>query len=56
MLLMIMLKEVNIFIKKTESMAENINSCLFNEFFGLSPVNYAKHLINLKNTEENKNL
>ena len=28
---------------------------MFNEFFELSPVNYAKHL-NLKNTEENKKL
>ena len=48
------LKDVSKFIKKIESMAENINLSLFCEFFELSPVDYAKHLINLKNTEENK--
>ena len=48
------LKEVTKFIKKIESMTENINLSLFCEFFELSPVDYAKHLINLKNTEENK--
>ena len=37
-------------------MAKNINLSLLNEFFELSPVNYAKYLINLKNTEENKEL
>ena len=37
-------------------MGENINLNLFNEFFKLSPVHYAKHLIKLKNTEENKEL
>ena len=35
-------------------MAENINLSLFNEFFESLPVDYAKYLINLKNTEENK--
>ena len=50
------LKDVSKFIKKIESMAENINLSLFCEFFELSPVDYAKHLINLKNTEENKEL
>ena len=50
------LKDVSTFIKKTESMSQNINLTLFNEFFELSPVNYAKHLINLKNTEGNKEL
>ena len=54
MLLMIMLKEVSKFINKIESMAENINLSLFNEFFESLPVDYAKYLINLKNTEENK--
>ena len=49
-----MLKDVSKFIKKTESMAENINLSLFNEFFDSSPVDYAKYVINLKNTEENK--
>ena len=54
MLLMIMLKEVSKFINKIESMAENINLSLFNEFFESLPVDYAKYLINLKNAEENK--
>ena len=54
MLLMITLKEVSKFINKIESMAENINLSLFNEFFESFPVDYAKYLINLKNTEENK--
>ena len=54
MLLMITLKEVSKFINKIESMAENINLSLFNEFFESLPVDYAKYLINLKNTEENK--
>ena len=49
-----MLKDVSKFIKKTESMAENINLSLFNEFFDSLPVDYAKYVINLKNTEENK--
>ena len=35
-------------------MTENINLDLFHEFFWLSLVDYAKYLINLKNTEENK--
>ena len=51
------LKEVSKFVKKIESMAKNINLSLFNEFFESSPVNYAKYLINLKNTEKKtKNL
>ena len=54
LLLMITLKEVSKFINKIESMAENINFSLFNEFFESLPVDYAKYLINLKNTEENK--
>ena len=49
------LKEVNKFIKKIESMSENIN-LMFNEFFELLLVNFPKHLISLKNTEENKEL
>ena len=48
------LKDVSKFIKKIKSMAENINLSSFNEFFDLSSVDYAKYLINLKNTEENK--
>ena len=35
-------------------MAKNINLSLLNEFFESSPVDYAKYLINLKNTEEKK--
>ena len=35
-------------------MSENIDLSLFNEFLELSPVDYAKYLINLKNTKENK--
>ena len=49
-----MLKDASKFIKKIESMAENINLSLFNEFFDSPPVDYAKYVINLKNTEENK--
>ena len=56
MMLMIVLKDVSKFIKKTESMAKNINLSLFNEFFDLSPVDYVKYLINLKNTEEKKRI
>ena len=48
------LKDVSQFIKKIESMAENINLSLFHECFKPSPVDYAKYLINLKDTEENK--
>ena len=36
-------------------MSENIN-LMFNEFFELLLVNFPKHLISLKNTEENKEL
>ena len=50
------LKDVSKFIKKTESMAENIDLSLFNEFFESSPVNYAKYVINLRNTKEKKEL
>ena len=35
-------------------MTENINLSLFREFFKTSPVDYAKYLINSKNTEGNK--
>ena len=48
------LKDVSKFIKKIESMTENINLSLFREFFKTSPVDYAKYLINSKNTEGNK--
>ena len=49
-----MLKDVSKLIKKIESMAENINLSLFNEFFDSSPVDQERYLINLKNTEETK--
>ena len=35
-------------------MSENINPSLFNEFFELSLIGYAKILINTKNPNENK--
>ena len=47
------LEDVNNFIQKIESMAEEINLSLFNEFFELSPVDYARMLINPKNPNEN---
>ena len=40
------LKDASKSIKKIESMAKNINLSLINEFFELSPVDYAKYLIN----------
>ena len=39
------LKDASKSIKKIESMAKNINLSLINEFFELSPVDYAKYLI-----------
>ena len=48
------LKGVNSFIEEIESMAEKINLGLFEDIFELLLVDYAKYLINLKNTEENK--
>ena len=48
------LKKVTKFIRKIKSMSENINLSLLREFFQFSPVDYAKDLINLKNTKENK--
>ena len=50
------LKEVNKFIKKMESISGNIKLSMFNDFFELSLVNFPKHIISLKNTEENKEL
>ena len=40
------LKDASKSIKKIESMVKNINLSLINEFFELSPVDYAKYLIN----------
>ena len=49
------LKDVIKFIQKIESMAENINLSLFEDFFeSSSPADYAKMLINIKNADENK--
>ena len=36
------LENVNDLIQKIKSMSENINPSLFNEFFELSPADYAK--------------
>ena len=49
------LKDVNNFIHKIESMSEKINLSLFEEFFqSSSPADYAKKLINTKNPNKNK--
>ena len=48
------LEEVSNFIQKIESISKNINLSFFNEFFESSLIDYAKYLINLKNTKENK--
>ena len=50
------LKGVNNFIQKIESMAEEFNLSLFEDFFESSPADYAKKLINIKNLNENKKL
>ena len=55
MLLIIVLKDVNNFIQKVESMTVKINLSLFEDFFeSSSPADYAKTLINTKNPDENK--
>ena len=48
------LKDVNDFIQEIESMSENLYPNLFNKFFELSPVDYVKEIINIKNAVENK--
>ena len=49
------LKDVNNFIQKIESMAEKTNLSLFKYFFESStPVDYAKNLINVMDPNENK--
>ena len=49
------LKDVKNFIQKLESMAKNINLTLFEDFFqSSSPADYAKRLINVKDSNENK--
>ena len=47
------LKDVNNLIQKTESISENSNPNLFNEFFELSPADYVKVLINTNNPDKN---
>ena len=50
-----MLKYVSKFIEEIKSMEEKSNLSLFKEFFeSLSPADYAKMLINIKNRDENK--
>ena len=46
------LKDINKFIQKIKSLTEKINLSFFREFFGLSLVDYANYLINLKNTKK----
>ena len=51
------LKDINNFIQKVESMAENINLSLFKNFFeSSSPADYAKSLDNAKDPNENKEI
>ena len=51
------LKDIKNFIQKVESMAENINLSLFKKFFeSLSPADYAKNLVNVKDPNENKEI
>ena len=48
------LKDVNKFIEEIKSMEEKINLSLFEDFFEfLSPADYAKTLIDIKNADEN---
>ena len=49
------LKDIIKFIQKIESMAENINLSLFEDFFeSSSPADYAKSLVNFKAPQKNK--
>ena len=51
------LKDVNSFIQKIESMSEKINLSLFEDFFeSSSPADYTEMLINIKNADENKGI
>ena len=51
------LKDAKNFIQKIESMSENINLSLFEDFFeSSSPADYAKELINVKDPNENKEI
>ena len=52
-----MLKDVEKFILKIESMAGNINLSFFEDFFeSSSPADYAKVPINIKDLNENKGI
>ena len=52
-----MLKDVEKFIQKIESMAENINLSLFKDFFeSSSPADYVNRLVNVKDPNENKKI
>ena len=51
------LKDVSKFMKEIRSMEEKINLSLFDEFFeSPSPADYAKTLINIKNTDEKQEI
>ena len=51
------LKDVEKFIQKTESMTENINLSLLEDFFeSSSPADYVKEFINVKDPNENKEI
>ena len=52
-----MLRDVNKFVQEIKSMEEKVNLSLLKESFEfLSPADYAKELINIKNQDENKEI
>ena len=52
-----MLKDVEKFIQKIESMAENINLSLFKDLFeSSSPADYVNRLVNVKDPNENRKI
>ena len=52
-----MLKDVEKFIQKIESMAKNINLSLFKDLFeSSSPADYVNRLVNVKDPNENKKI
>ena len=52
-----MLKDVNNFIQEIKSIKQKINFGLLEDLFELSsPADYAKMLIDIKNTDENKRI
>ena len=50
------LKDIADFIQEIKSMEEKNNLSLFEDFFELVPVDYAKMLINIKNADESKGI